>query len=442
MTQASAPPINVEAEQAVLGAMMLEQRNIAAVAPMLRDTDFYADGHRVLFSAILRLYQAQEPADLVTLSARLGPGGLRQVGGESYLVELQSAASFAVAHHARLVRGKAVQRELIRFAQQLQADAQTWQPEAEGALDLCGEAQRRLYEIGARRAEAWQPFGEALTRTMYQMEEQRNSERHVWGLPSQLYDLDDLISGWTPSTYYILASRPSVGKSAFALQQSIQLAEAGKRVAYFSLEMSAEGLARRAFAHMIRRALRDVLHARLEVTEWEGLMSVCARAADWKFWLCERSGLTLVEIANLARRLAATDGLDFLVVDYLGLIRAEARHRSEHERMTEISAAMQALAKELKVPLLALHQLNRDCEREGRLPRKSDLRESGSLEQDADVIILLHRAYDIRTEAQDTARLVIVDKQRNGPTGAAKMLWTGAYQRFASLERREENGGG
>ena len=437
------PPQALDAEQAVLGAMILERAAIVAVVDSLAPADFYSPQHGLLYAAIVDLYGENRPVDLVTVLERLRDRDqLESVGGETYLLELQTGGTTAVLaeQYAALVKDKATLRALIRAGGEIQAIGQ--EAADQDVRLVVAQAQKLLQAVDGRAdMEGFLRWRDVLGQTISELETQLDAERHTLGISSGIRRLDDTISGWQRGTYYLVAARPSVGKTAFALAQCGQAASVGSRVAMFSLEMTAQAMARRHLARSLEIDLAALTNARFDRDRMDDVVRVSAQTQDWQLYVCQRSDLRIGQLRAEARQLARKiGGLDFIAVDYIQLIAPDARGRSRNDEITEISGGLKAMCLELDCSVVALSQLSRDSEKERRLPRLSDLRDSGSLEQDADVVIFLSwptwlTDFQIEGRPNKNLRRVDVAKQRNGPARWFDVSWSGAYQRFADLER-------
>lgn len=435
-----APPQDLAAEQATLGAMLMEREAILRVRDILTPEDFYSPQHGMLYRRILDLFTANQAVDVVTLQSTLQDHDqLEEVGGLSYLADLQMGTPTAamVARYAGVVKEKSTRRRLRALGADIMARA-----DRDELAALCEDAATKLYGISSAGQDDFEPLPDVLARVLDQLEEQVDSDRRVVGIPTGIAGLDRTISGWQVGTYNVIAARPGIGKTAFALEQSIRAAEGGKRVAFFSLEMTAESLGRRYIAHGIEEELRKVTGGWIARDRWDDIVTICAKTADWQFWLCKRADLRASELRAQARMLAGrVGGLDLIVVDYMQLVTADVSG-SRNEEMTQISQMLKAMSLELNCGLLALSQLNRAAERERRPPRLSDLRDSGSIEQDADLVLFIHYpTWDDRFtdgEERPRKRRLEIAKHRNGPVGWCDVSWTEEFQRFQNLHEATE----
>jgi len=439
------PPQDMVAEQAVLGSMLVGRDAVSQAVDALVETDFYSAQHQYLFRVIRGLHRRDVPIDLVMVQGALQDGGhLEEAGGLPYLLRLQDEGLPAMQeHYIGRVLEQSQRRELMAMAADVARRAG-----AEDPMTMCEEVAKTLGRIQRTAGDGFEQIGDVLGRVIDEIDEQMKSDHHTWGIPSEIRRLDELISGWTPSSYTVIGARPRIGKTAFAWQQAVQAAEAGGKVLFFSLEMAANALGRRMLSSRLEIELSQVMGARFERSRMENVVEMSAAASDWKLWICERADLTIGELRAQARRMATIQrGLDLIVVDYLQLLKAGYRCSSRNEEIGEVSRGLKALAQELRVPVIVLSQLNRECEREKRWPRLSDLRDSGSVEQDADLVLFIVWPIWMREwagttpEAQREARgkrVLYVAKQRNGDTGKIEVSWSGAYQRFAALEASRE----
>ncbi len=441
------PPQSLEAEHATLGSMLVEREAISAVAGVLCAADFYRPQHGALYQAMIDMFNASEAVDIVTLQARLQDREqLERVGGTNYLIELQESAptAAAVGHYARIVKDKATLRNLIRAGGEIARAAQA--AGDEDVQSVVATAQRMLAEVdkGAGGMEGFLPWSEVLKSTYNEFEVQMKAEKRTIGIPTGLSALDRTISGWQPGTYYVIAARPSIGKTAFALAESTEAAARGQRVAMFSLEMTAGAMVRRHWARRLELDLTRINNATVSQEDVDGLARVCNEGYKWPLYVCERSDLRIGQLRAQARHLAQKiGGLDLVVVDYLQLLGPDTRGRSRNDELTEVSAGLKAMCLELDCAVMALSQLSRDCEKERRVPRLSDLRDSGSIEQDGDVVIFLSwpiwlPEFQENGRPNKGLRRVDVAKQRNGQARWFDVAWAGPFQRFADLERNRE----
>ncbi len=444
------PPQDLAAEQAVLGAMLMERDAVLRVRDLLGQGDFYSPQHQLLYAAMCGLAAREQPVDLITVSSALQDAGqYESVGGRSYLIALQDPAptAAAVETYAQQVLRKARLRALIQAADDLKCQAYAGEADPE---ELCSGTAERLYQIGARAVGEVEDFGRDIIPAEHDLLwEQSESPEHILGIDTGIPKLNRYIPGWLPSTVYMIGGRPSAAKSGFMLQQCVEAACDRKRVLCFSLEMPGGQLARRYFASTIPKDLSDVMQARLTDHELQGAMRAAGLAYEWQFYLCQRPALTASQVRGIARNVAARrGGLDLIAIDYIQLMEAEGRYQNDNARVAQISRGVKALSRELNVPVLALSQLSRKCEDERRWPRLSDLRESGNLEQDADVVIFLHYPKWLIGRANQRPdpecptikewtphmRGLDIAKHRNGRLARFPIAWHGGYQRFTAAE--------
>ena len=438
-------PQAVEAEQSVLGSILIDPEAILKVADFLHPSDFYRPQHADIYEAMLALHNQREPIDLVTLGDELTRHDkLDGVGGPAYLATLMNAVPTAVhvEHYGRIVEQKAVLRNLIAAAGRIAAVGYEEAHDTAAAID---RAEGILFEISQRRTVAGFEtlatlLGEAYDRLEY-LHEHRGQ---ILGIPTGLAGLDTLLGGFQPSDLVILAARPSVGKTSLALNVALHAAvHERKRVAIFSLEMSREQLALRLLSSETGINPRPLQTGFMEETDWSKIAKVMNDMASAKMWVDDSPTLSVMELRTKARRLEVEQqGLDLVIVDYLQLMQASTPTREPNrvQEVSEISRGLKNLARELKVPVLALSQLSRNVEQRGSAePRLSDLRESGSLEQDADVVIFLYRA---EGEPIADADLELVKakiaKHRNGPIGEVPLQFRRTHTRFYGVAARDE----
>jgi replicative DNA helicase len=437
-------PQAIEAEQSVLGSLLIDADAILKVADFLRPIDFYRRQHGDIYEAMLALHGQREPIDLVTLGNELGRRErLDLIGGPSYLASLMNLVPTAVhvEHYARIVERKAILRNLIGAAGRIAAVGYEEANDAEVAVD---RAESILFEVSQRRADGGfislaTLLGDAYDRLAY-LHEHRGQ---ILGVPSGLGQLDTLLGGFQQSDLIILAARPSVGKTSLALNiaQHASMREA-KKTAVFSLEMSKEQLALRLLSAESGINPRPLQTGFLEETDWAKIAHVMNDMAGAPLWIDDSPGLTVMELRTKARRLEAEQhGLDLLIVDYLQLMQSAAQSRDANrvQEVSEISRGLKMLARELQVPIIALSQLSRNVEQRGSAePRLSDLRESGSLEQDSDVVIFLYREGDPTADAEFELVKAKVAKHRNGPIGEVPLSFRRANTRFYTVASTQD----
>jgi replicative DNA helicase len=437
------PPHNLEAERAILGAILLAPQIIPRAIELLNPDEFYKDGHRKIYAAMVRLFDKSEPADALTVAEELRRAGeLEDIGGQAALATLMEEASVATqfAAYAQIVRDKAQLRDLIRVAREL---TEHGFDESEDVRALIDRAEQMVFRISERRLhKSAVPVREVLTRTIEHIETLYRKKEHVTGVPTGFADLDRLTAGFQKADFIIIAGRPSAGKTAFALNVVQQVAvEAGRAALIFSLEMSKEQLVQRLLCSEARVDSHRVRTGYLETGDWKRIGAAAGRLADAPLFIDDTANLSVLEARAKARRIRAEHGLELVVIDYLQLMQGRWRAENRQQEISEISRSLKALAKELEVPVVALSQLSRAVEARGdSSPRLSDLRESGALEQDADVIVFLHRPglyKDNPGDAEKNLTDVIVGKQRNGPTDKIQLVFKPEYTRFEDMARRQ-----
>ena len=433
------PPQNLEAEQSVLGAILLDNDAINHALEILTPDDFYRETHREIFRAMVALTDHNQPVDAITLTDALRTkGALEAVGGPAYIAELASIVPTAanVAHYARITREKAVLRSLASIATDIASNAYEAPSDVDGFLD---DAEHRIFEISERRIKPSFHTMPELTRESLKILERLYENREmITGVPSGFVDLDRITAGFQPSDLVVIAARPSMGKTALALNIAAYAAmdaDPPVGVAFFSLEMSKEQLVLRMLCSEARVDSARARQGFLGERDFPKLAQAAARLSESNIFIDDSSDTTSITLKAKCRRLKRERGnnLGLIVVDYLQLMRSARPGESREKEIAEISRSLKALAKELKVPVIALSQLNRQVEsRENRRPMLADLRESGAIEQDADVIAFIYREemYKGKESKEPGVAEVIVAKQRNGPTDTAKLTYISQYTRF------------
>ena len=436
------PPQNVEAEQSILGGILLENHAINAAMEILGRDDFYSEAHRKIFAAILDMSEQNEPVDLITLSNALrNKNTLDSVGGTAYLASLvdnvPSAAN--VANYAKIVKEKAILRGLIGSATQIINSCYETGSDVDQVLD---QAEHSIFEISEHKVRpSFIPLRDIIKDSFRSIEDLYSRKELITGVATGFDKLDDLTSGLQNSDLIIIAGRPSMGKTAFALNIAQNAALEGQTpVAVFSLEMSKEQLAFRLLAAEARVDSQRLRKGFLGETDWPKLTTAAGRLSDAPLFIDDTPAITVLEMKAKSRRLKADKGLGLIVVDYIQLMRGSGGFRDSREQeISEISRSLKALAKELSLPVIALSQLNRQVEsRTNRRPQMADLRESGAIEQDADVIAFIYRdeVYNKSDDNPDKGVAeIIVAKQRNGPTDTVKLTFLEKFTRFENLAR-------
>ncbi|GGE05892.1 replicative DNA helicase [Marinithermofilum abyssi] len=437
------PPHSQEAEQAVLGAILIDPSVLVTVTERVRPEDFYRQAHQKLFQVMIDLSERGEPVDLVTLTSELQNRKLlEEAGGVSYLTELAAAVPTAanVDYYARIVEEKAILRRLIRTATEIATSGYNGGEEVARVID---QAEKKILDISQRRmSKGFTPIKELLMDTFERIESLHYNQGKLTGVPSGYADLDRMTSGFQASDLIILAARPSMGKTAFSLNVAQNVAiRAGKPVAIFNLEMSAPQLVQRMLAAEGNIDAQVFRSGQLSDEDWEKLTMAISSLAEAPIFIDDTPGISVFEIRAKLRRLQAEHGLGLVLIDYLQLIEGRGRE-SRQQEISEISRSLKLLARELHVPVIALSQLSRAVEqRQDKRPMLSDLRESGSIEQDADIVSFLYRDdyYNEDSEKKNIIE-VILAKHRNGPVGKVELLFLKNYNKFLSLDMRHSDG--
>ncbi|RKY37190.1 MAG: replicative DNA helicase [Candidatus Omnitrophota bacterium] len=431
------PPQNIEAEMAVLGAMLLEDDAISNVVDILAEGSFYKDKHRKIFSCILKLYVENSPVDLVTLTEQLTKeNNLEQIGGPAYLTELIGVVPTAanVIHYAKIVQEKSLLRNLITTSTNIISEG--YEPDQEVDL-LLDKAETLIFEISnAKMKGGFVPIKQLVKSSIENIEKVYQQKSQITGVATGYADLDYMTAGFQNSDLIILAGRPSMGKSAlmcgFAEHSGLQ---SKIPTAIFSLEMSKESLTQRMLCSYARVNMQGVRTGFLSQTHWKNLVNAAAEISQASIFIDDTPGINVLELRAKARRLKSQYDIGLIILDYLQLMSAVSPTQSRQQEISDISRALKALARELNVPLIAVSQLSRAAEqREGNRPRLSDLRDSGAIEQDADLVMLLFREeyYNPSEDNKGLADLIIA-KQRNGPVGTKKMIFLKEFSRFEDL---------
>jgi len=433
------PPHNREAEQSVIGAIFLEPQALITASEILMADDFYSNAHKIIFETMLRLSDQGKAIDVVTVTEELSAKKeIEDVGGLSYLLELANAVPTAanVAHYAKIVEEKALLRRLIRVATKIVEDGYTREDEVEALL---GEAEKKMMEVANRKnAGDFKHVKDVLVETFDNIEQLQSQKGDVTGIPTGFRDLDNITAGFQRNDLIIVAARPSVGKTAFALNVAQSVAvQARENVAIFSLEMGAEQLVMRmlcAEGNIDAQVLRT---GALTTDDWGKLTMAMGSLSNSGIFIDDTPGVRINEIRAKCRRLAQENGLGMILIDYLQLIQGNGKPgENRQQEVSEISRSLKGLARELKVPVIALSQLSRGVEqRQDKRPMMSDLRESGSIEQDADIVAFLYRDdyYDKESESKNMIEIIIA-KQRNGPTGTVTLAFKKEFNKFINVD--------
>ena len=429
-------PHNLEAEKSVLGAILIHNEAFNHAAELIDSRDFYRDAHRRIFDKMVALSERSKAIDLVTLKEELTRAGeLEDVGGPAYIASLADGVprSANVEHYARIVKEKATLRGLIHSANRILADA--YQAEEDAELILDG-AEKAIFEIAEGRISSGfipvRDLVQSSFATIEKLQEQRNA---ITGVPSGFQDLDEMTAGFQPSDMIILAARPAMGKTSFVLNVAQNAAKKGRTVGVFSLEMSKEQLFMRLLTSEAMIDAHKFRTGYLTEKDYGKLSHALGTLADLPIYIDDTPGIGLLEMRAKCRRLASAHTLDMIIIDYIQLMQGRGRFESRQQELTSISRSVKILAKELNVPIIALSQLSRAPEsRTDHRPQLSDLRESGALEQDADLVMFIYRAevYDkeeTKPEEQGTAE-IIIGKHRNGPIGSVRLTFLNQFTKF------------
>ena len=428
-------PNNLDAERSVLGAILLDNHALNAAIESLRPEDFFLDQHRRVFMQMISLGESQQAIDLVTLTEELHRrGDLEAAGGAPYLAALADGMPKVsnVEHYARIVKEKALLRNLIHATHNIQQSAFEGEDGADTILD---NAESSIFALAEDRVKAGLvPIKDVVKDNFERLEKIFREGKSITGISTGYGELDKLLSGLQPSELIILAARPSQGKTALALNFAENIAiRGGEPVAIFSLEMSKESLLQRLIASVAQIDAHKFRTGHLSKEDWRRMTESLGTISSAPLWIDDAGSISALEIGAKARRLMKDKGLKLLVVDYLQLLTARGRFSNRQEEVSSISRNLKGLAKELKIPVLVLSQLTRAPEREERGPQLSDLRESGAIEQDADVVMFIYRPnffkHDVAPEERDQAEILIA-KQRNGPTDKVKFVFRSRLTRF------------
>jgi replicative DNA helicase len=428
------PPQQIEAEQSLLGGIMLDASGLPAALEILKGDEFYKDSHRLIFTAIQDLFERNEPVDLLTVTDLLAERRqLEGVGGVSYIASLTETmgSSANVGAYAKIISEKAVLRRLIQSANEIISFAYGGGKSTEDVLD---DAEASIFKIAERRIRSsYYPLKEIIKKNIEAIERYQEYRESVTGVPSGFADLDKLTAGFQKSDLIILAARPSMGKTALSLNIAMNAAKTyGVPVGYFSLEMSKEQLAMRLLCMEARVDSQKIRSGFLSRQECAKLLNAAGSYMDTPIYIDDTPAISPLELRAKARRMMHSHGLGMVIVDYLQLMKGRETVDRREQEISEISRSLKGLAKELDIPVMALAQLNRKVEeRADKKPMLSDLRESGAIEQDADVIAFIYRdeVYHRDTKEPGVAE-IIIGKQRNGPTGEVKLSYIKTYTRF------------
>ena len=431
------PPHHLEAERSVLGAMLQSAESVMLAQESLTPEDFYDPAHREIFDAMIHLSSLSRPVDLVTLDEELTRrGSLEGVGGLDYLISLSQfvPTTANAGAYIRIIDEKSTLRRLIEASQDI---SRLSYADEEETADILAEAEKKIYDITMRKGgEMLQPIQSVLLSTYERIETLAKNRGQLEGVPTGFADLDRILTGMHPGEFILIAARPSMGKTSIGLNIVENAAiRHGAKCAVFSLEMPAEQLIMRMLCSEANVDMQAVRRGTLTMEDWERLTDAMVPIARSQIYIDATSGITVPEVRSKARRMQMEHGLDLILIDYLSLMTATGRNNSRQEEVSSISRALKGLAQELKVPVLVLQQLSRaNTGRSDHRPILSDIRESGAIEQDADVVMFLHREayYNPETEKKNIAELIIA-KQRNGPLGTVELGWQAEYTKFVNL---------
>ncbi|RVU53962.1 replicative DNA helicase [Anaerosphaera multitolerans] len=434
------PPHNLDAEQSVLGAMLLSKEAITTAVEVLRGEDFYSQSHGEIYNGILSIYNRNEPADIVTVTEELKKRTtLEEVGGLSYIAGLASsvAAISNTKYYCDIIKEKSTLRRLITASDEIVA--KSYSPEAE-VNAIIESAEKNIFDITQdSHRTGLVPVKEVLLESFAQMEKRSQDPTGLTGLTTGFVDLDYKLSGFQKSDLILLAARPSMGKTALMVNLATNAAlKSSASVAMFSLEMSKHQLVQRIIASMAHVDLQKVISGNLNEDEWIKIINVMPIISELQIEIDDTAGISPLELKAKCRRLKLEKGLDLVVIDYLQLMELDGRVESRQQEISSISRSLKAIAKELEVPVIALSQLSRMPEtRTDHRPILSDLRESGAIEQDADIVMFLYRDEYYTKEESEKPNIgeVIIAKHRNGPTGTVELVFKKEYTKFLNMER-------
>lgn len=434
------PPHDVEAEQAVLGCMLTDRDSVLSAIEVLRKDSFYREDNKMIFEAIVNLYSKSQPIDVITVKAELSDmGKLERVGGLEYIAGLTEkfTTSANIDKYIRIVDDKATHRNLIQTANELVALGYDESEEIDKIMDM---AEKRVFDLSAKKnVKGYSPIKDVLLESYGKLEELYNAKGRLSGLTTGFIDLDNKTSGLHNSDLIIVAARPAMGKSAFAINLATNVAlKAKKGVIIFSLEMSKEQVGNRILCSEAMVDSNKLRTGMLEDEDWTKLAENLGRLSDAPIYIDDTAGISIMEIRAKARKLHIEKEIGLIVIDYLQLIQGSGnRNSSREQEISEISRSLKILAKELNVPVIALSQLSRSVEkRDDKRPMLSDLRESGAIEQDADIVMFLYRDdyYHPDTEKKNISEIILA-KHRGGSTGTIDLAWLPNYTKFANLTK-------
>ena len=437
------PPHDIEAEQAVLGSMLTDKEAVIAAVEVLKEEDFYREDNKTIYRAILNLYNIGEPIDIITLKSELtSMGKFETIGGLEYLADLPEKVPTTanVDKYIKIVEEKSILRNLIKTANDLITLGYDQTQEVE---DLMDEAEKKIFNIMQKKNQkGYTPIKDVLVDTFSQLEKLYNQKQYITGVTTGFSDLDYKTAGLHESDLVLVAARPAMGKTAFALNIATNAAlRGGAGVAIFSLEMSKEQLVNRILCSEAMVDSNKVRTGKIDEDDWIKLAGALGPLSEANIYIDDTPGISVMEIRAKCRKLKLEKNIDLVVIDYLQLVQASNNKRGSREQeISEISRSLKILAKEINVPVIALSQLSRAPEqRPDHRPMLSDLRESGAIEQDADIVMFLYRDdyYNENSEKKNIAE-VIIAKHRGGSTGTVELLWLGNYTKFVNIEKHRE----
>ena len=435
------PPHDVEAEQAVIGSMLTDSEAVTSSIEVLKESDFYREDNKIIFSAMLNLYNRSEPIDLITVKSELeAMGKIDQVGGIEYLAELPEKVPTTAnaSKYINIVHEKSILRNLIKTANEI---IELGYDPTENVEDIMDGAEKKIFNlIQDRDQKGYTHIKDILVESFTKLEELYNRKQNITGLPTGFVDLDNRTAGLHGSEFILIAARPAMGKSAFVLNIATNVAlRANVPVAIFSLEMSKDQMVNRILCSEAMVDSNKLRTGKLEEDDWAKLAGTIGPLSDAGIYIDDTPGISIMEIRARCRKMKLEKNIGLVIIDYLQLVQASnKRNGSREQDIAEISRSLKILAKELNIPVIALSQLSRAVEqRPDHRPMLSDLRESGSIEQDADIVMFLYRD-DYYHEDSDKKNIaeVIIAKQRSGSTGTVDLGWLGSYTKFVNLERR------
>jgi len=431
------PPHNLDAEIATLGAILLEPSAVTRVVDYVRAEDFYRSAHGNIYEAVVSLWDRGESIDLITLTDELQKNGtLERVGGAAYISSLTTAVptSANVEYYAQIVRETSLRRRLIRLAAEL---TERCFDDTIPTREVLEEAERRIFELAeTNQTQSFLPARDVVKRTVQAIERLYHNQETYTGVPTGFHALDHMTSGFQNSEFIVVGARPSVGKTALALSMAANIAIGSHiPVGFFTLEMSDMALMQRLVASEARIGSQVIRTGMLRPADFANLTNAAGRIYEAPLWISDTPGMRLLDLRAQARRMVSQHGVRIFFIDYITLINNENQEMARHEQIADISRSLKALARELEVPVVALSQVTRDTE--GKRPLLSNIRESGSIEQDADVVIFLHRERNLERDTTETLDVIETDlilaKQRNGPVGTIKLAFVPRYTKFENL---------